>query len=45
VHAAAVAFIVAGDPGWHPAPATKVFDVPSTVVTDGYAGARALLAT
>jgi para-nitrobenzyl esterase len=47
VHASAVGFIVDGDPGW---PAyesgselTKVYDVPSTVVRDGYASARPLL--
>jgi para-nitrobenzyl esterase len=45
LHSAAVSFIVDGAPGWEPASETKVFDVPSTVVTDGYAGVRPLLTT
>ncbi|MCU1529191.1 MAG: carboxylesterase [Frondihabitans sp.] len=44
VHGAAVAFIAAGAPGWSPyeeaGRAVMVYDVPSTVVVDGYADAE-----
>lgn len=47
IHASAVSFIATGDPGW-PAwddseRAVRVYDVPTTVVADGYADARSLL--
>ncbi len=47
VHAEAVAFVTTGDPGW-PAYSeqtgfTRVFDVPSSVIPDGYANVRPLL--
>lgn len=49
VHAAAVAFVVTGEPGaewprWSDATrATRVYDTPSHVVADGYASVRPLL--
>lgn len=47
VHGGAVAFIKAGDPGWpryvEPSRQTRVFDTPSSVVSDGYASVRPLL--
>ena len=47
VHGGAVAFIKAGDPGWpryvEPSRRTRVFDTPSSVVSDGYASVRPLL--
>jgi para-nitrobenzyl esterase len=47
LHASSVAFIATGNPGW-PAyddadRAVRVYDVPTTVVADGYADVRALL--
>jgi para-nitrobenzyl esterase len=49
VHGGAVAFITTGDPGWprytDAARETRVYDTPSTVVSDGYASVRPLLAT
>ncbi|NVM97619.1 carboxylesterase/lipase family protein [Arthrobacter sp. SDTb3-6] len=45
-HAAAVSFVISGDPGWAAYDAgrrTKVFDTPSSVVEDGYASVRPLL--
>ncbi len=48
VHAGAVAFVEHGDPGWprftDAAAATRVYDVPSRVAADGYAGVRPILA-
>ncbi|SDK62453.1 para-nitrobenzyl esterase [Glycomyces sambucus] len=48
LHGAAVAFAATADPGWPAAspaaPVTRVFDVPSATVPDGYVGARALTA-
>ncbi|MCD2442053.1 carboxylesterase family protein [Agromyces sp. SYSU K20354] len=48
VHRAAVTFITTGEPGWprytDAARATRVYDTPTTTVTDGYAGVRPLLA-
>ncbi|MBM7832180.1 para-nitrobenzyl esterase [Agromyces cerinus] len=48
VHGGAVAFVSTGDPGWprytEPGRETRVFDTPSTVVSDGYASVRPLLA-
>jgi para-nitrobenzyl esterase len=47
VHGGAVAFITTGDPGWpryiEDSRKTRVFDTPSTVVSDGYASVRPLL--
>jgi len=47
VHGGAVAFITNGDPGWPAYTAatrqTRVFDTPSSVVTDGYKSVRPLL--
>ena len=47
VHSSAVSFIATGDPGWpewnEAARAVRVYDLPTTVVADGYADARALL--
>lgn len=47
VHGGAVAFITTGDPGWpqysEPSRQTRVFNTPSSVVGDGYAGVRPLL--
>ncbi|MGH3703460.1 MAG: carboxylesterase/lipase family protein [Agromyces sp.] len=47
VHGAAVAFIAGGDPGWprytDAARETRVYDTPSTVVSDGYASVRPIL--
>lgn len=49
VHGAAVAFVATGDPGWprytDAARATRVYDTPSSVVTDGYASVAPLLAS
>lgn len=48
VHGGAVAFITTGDPGWprysDAERTTRVYDTPSTVVADGYASVRPLLA-
>ncbi|MFB9307822.1 para-nitrobenzyl esterase [Agromyces hippuratus] len=48
VHGGAVAFVSTGDPGWprytEPGRETRVFDTPSTMVSDGYASVRPLLA-
>ncbi|RXZ49150.1 carboxylesterase/lipase family protein [Agromyces fucosus] len=48
VHGGAVAFITTGDPGWprysEAERTTRVYDTPSTVVADGYASVRPLLA-
>ncbi|WP_113717230.1 carboxylesterase/lipase family protein [Arthrobacter dokdonensis] len=47
VHSAAVSFVISGDPGWDTYAGgrrTKVFDTPSSVVADGYASVRPLLA-
>ncbi|GAA1839537.1 carboxylesterase/lipase family protein [Agromyces salentinus] len=48
VHGGAVAFIERGDPGWprytDAARATRVYDDPSSVVSDGYASVASLLA-
>lgn len=47
VHSAAVAFVAQGDPGWprvtDAAPAARVYDVPSVVSADAFAGARPLV--
>lgn len=46
VHGGAVAFIQGGDPGWEPFTASgvsRLFDVPSGVDPDAYAGARPLV--
>ncbi|GAA1496397.1 carboxylesterase/lipase family protein [Paeniglutamicibacter kerguelensis] len=47
VHGSAVSFIATGDPGWpaweDAARAVRVYGVPTTLVADGYADARALL--
>lgn len=48
VHGGAVAFITTGEPGWprytETERKTRVYDAPSTVVADGYASVRPLLA-
>jgi len=48
VHGGAVAFVEHGDPGWprftDAAPTTRVYDLPSGVAADGYAGVRPILA-
>lgn len=47
VHADAVAFVTEGEPGWPRFTAqssvAKIFDTPSSVMTDGYASVRPLL--
>lgn len=47
IHGGAVTFVTGGSPGWPSYTAatrqTKVFDTPSSVVTDGYRGVRPLL--
>lgn len=47
VHGAAVSFITTGEPGWprytEATRETRVYDTPSTVVTDGYASVRPIL--
>ena len=49
VHGGAVAFVTDGDPGWprftDAAAVTRVFDAPSRLANDGFAGVRPLLAT
>lgn len=49
VHAGAVAFVATGDPGWprftDAAGTTRVYDTPSSVVDDGFASVRPLLAS
>lgn len=48
VHGGAVDFVTTGDPGWprytEAERRTRVYDTPSTVVADGYASVRPLLA-
>ncbi|MFC9558873.1 carboxylesterase/lipase family protein [Agromyces sp. NPDC056965] len=47
VHGGAVSFITTGEPGWprytESTRETRVYDTPSTVVTDGYASVRPIL--
>ena len=47
VHAAAVAFIAGGDPGWvpytEPGLSTQIFDTPTSQAADGYRSVRPLL--
>jgi len=47
VHGGAVAFVTTGEPGWprytEPSRETRVYDVPSAVVADGYASVRPIL--
>ncbi|WP_026553951.1 carboxylesterase/lipase family protein [Arthrobacter sp. 35W] len=47
VHASAASFIATGNPGWpqwdDAGQAVRVYDLPTTVVADGYADARALI--
>lgn len=48
LHAAAVAFVTTGDPGWprstDAAPVVRVYDTPTRTEADGYASVRPLLA-
>jgi len=48
VHSGAVAFVAQGDPGWprvtDAAPTARVYDVPSVVSADAFAGVRPLVA-
>ena len=48
VHSGAVAFVTQGDPGWprvtDAAAPARVYDVPSVVSADAFAGVRPLLA-
>ncbi|WP_221583533.1 carboxylesterase/lipase family protein [Microbacterium sp. G2-8] len=42
IHGSAVRFIETHDAPWDAWPASRIFDVPATTVTDAYAGAQAL---